>query len=414
MKRVLVLVLVLAFSVTMFAMPASASELDDTNWVSVFDITNFKSLHSYTNKSALNLSITLPEKMPVYYYDIVIQDIGGNLDGSDYYFTVGNEWAFTVNVVSLGRDYYRIYGYNYTDYAESTMLRFNLGFTDGTYTGSIYFVSFRFSTLDVSAWDIECYCAIAASSYESTIHYVPSDDVNHRMFDGGADYDSPALSLNIWCDDWKKYDYIDYVLYLDCYSVTSVSCYFDGQPVPIDISFSDNSNSGSKGFTYVIRLDLRGLDRTRVYSDDVEVTGPVIAIDGQTLPDAINTVAVVSCAGGIYVEQPDASVSWLKRISNTLTNLYNSLLSPDQGADDFNSIVNDKEQELSSMTDQLNSIERPSIDSVQSDVSDIVSTDDLVLASQPFAALMGDDIIFSLFSMSLILCLASYVFFGKK
>lgn len=420
MKRVLVLVLVLAFSVTMFAMPASASELDDSTWINVFDYVEDNHLYYAEGDVCVDVFlISLPDPLAVYSFDMVVHDVGGVLAGSgdSFSFQFAGVVCFDVKYIYLGDNLYRIYGYEYSGDQDSIVtdeLYFQI-LIDSAIAGYFDILSLYVNIAPNTTFDIECYCDILAYAYGNSIHYVPTDDINHREWLASDEAVDPFLQLDLFSEDWQKYDYIDFILNVQCFSITSITAFRDGVQLPVSYSMTDNSSSGSKSFTILIRLDLRGLDRTNS-------SLPIIHIEGQMLPSEYNLVGVLSCVGGIITDNSNPFVVFFSQIRIGLTNISNSVnrlyqyISGDNSTADntFAANVQTKDDELDVLIQDMNAVERPNIDSVQSDVSDLVSGNDIVLASQGLGSLINNDIIFSLFSMSLILCLASYVFFGKK
>lgn len=415
MKRLIVLIVCFSITLSMFVFPAQAAEISDQSFVDMFEMVQVARGWDLNNNVNHYKKFTFPfYSYPVYYVDLVFLDVGGNLDGTDWALSMQNEnESMRLTILPLGNDYYRAYGkfhhVNKTAYIQLVLTCF-----DGPVSGFIDILSFRYSEMPMSVWDIEAYCDITSFGYNSLIHYIPTDEVNHRMFNGGANYEDPYLSLNIWCEDWKKYDYIDYVISMSCYSVTSISCTFDGHPVPFTCSITDNSNSGQKSFNLVIRVDCRTLDRTKIYGDQVEVVGPLVLVSGQTLPEEINYVAMVSVVGSIGLDKEENTYSIFRVIRSYVMNIYNFLVKGSSDADHMGDNVQDKDEQLDDMVDDMNSVTRPPMDSLDGDVSDYVSSDDLMLASAAIDGLFESNIISSIFSMSLILCLASFVFFGKK
>lgn len=415
MKRFLVVVLVLAFSVTMLAMPASASELELDNWINVFDYIENPHLYYCDGSNGFDIVLSLPDAWPIYSIDMVIHDVGGIL--SEPTFLLGGIVYFEVDYVSLGDNLYRVYGYEYSGEQDNIVtdeLYIQI-FQDSEFSGYFDILSLYVNTVSNSTFDIECYCDILSYAYANSIHYVPTDEVNHRSWLASDEAVDPFLQLDLYSEDWQKYDYIDFIVTMSCFSVTAISAFRDGVELPITYSMTDNSSTGGKTFTILIRLDLRGLDRSNP-------SCPNIHIEGQQLPSEYNLVGVVSCVGGIITDNSNPFVYFFTRIrlsinnlSNWVAKIYQYVAGDSSSKDDnFDDQVATKDEELNNLMQDMNAIEKPSIDSVQSDVSDIVSTDDIVLASQGLGSLMNNDIIFSLFSMSLIFCLASYVFFGKK
>ena len=425
MKRVVVLVLVLAVSVSMFAVPVSAEDNDNDTWVNIFDICELNP--SFVSSDGLmehSLDITFPTTISIYSFDLTFVDNLGYL--SDYLtyidFCDDNDRYYDVDYELIGDDVYRVYGScDLSDYFSCVDFYLSFGL-DSYNVMDISFLSFYVNIAPVNYWEIECYCDILAYGYGNTIHYVPTDKINYREWTASDYYDNPFLQLDLYCSDWNKYDYIDYCITMTCLSFTSITAFQDGVQLPISYTLTDNSSVGAHTYTLTIRLDLRGLDRSNS-------SFPNIHIEAQQSPGGNNMVSILSCVGGVVTDLGDSEISWLKIIWNKLIggfnnlsgrlqmiyNMLNSMAGDSSSADNsFAADVQNKNIKLGDLNDSLNAIDRPELDSVQSDVSALVSSNDIILASSGIGSLVSNDIIFSIFSMSLVLCLASYVFFGKK
>ena len=423
MKRLVVLLLILSIYLSIFAFPAHAAELTDSTWINVFNYSDLA--HNFVRSSKYNyveMPFILTERFSLYSFNLVFVDNTGDLyDSLDYLdFYDGQDDFADVQWEMIGDNVFRVWGNFFNGTLSEDYYSIEFGVPAGTLI-DINILSFYASLSPIDSWEIEAYCSITAPNYERTIHYVPTDEVNYRMFDGGTDYVDPALTLDLWCNDWAKYDYIDYIVTLSCYSVTSISCWFDGRAVPIEVSTYDNSYTGSKWFTFVIRVDQRLIDRNFEVDENRDVNGPLVLIEGQVTPDELNVVAVDSVIGSVVSDLGDPNVSffvkainYLKGIHTYVSVIYERLVSRSPEADSFAEDVSDKDQELVDLVDQMDSVDRPSVDSVDGDVTDFVSGDDILLASTAFGGVFESSIIVRICSMSLILCLASYVFFGKK
>lgn len=91
-------------------------------------------------------------------------------------------------------------------------------------------------------------------------------------------------------------------------------------------------------------------------------------------------------------------------------------LNPDDmgAADAFQSQVDQQKEQLEGMVDVMDSVEKPALDSVQSDLGAYVPQGDMVLATAPLGTLLGNEIIVTIFSISLLFVMVSYILFGKK
>ena len=100
-------------------------------------------------------------------------------------------------------------------------------------------------------------------------------------------------------------------------------------------------------------------------------------------------------------------VTWGQNIVDALT--------PDStAAEDVSGEMEDQRNEMQDVQDQLDTATKPSTDEMQTDISGIVSSDDVVLASAGLSAVMQVDMFAQMFTLSLVFMLASYVLFGKR
>lgn len=418
----------------MFVMHVSASDIEDistSSWIDLFDYSAFINTIYVQNESYAVFEIELDQNISCTAIDIVLYDSLNVLSSYNVEDIVsfGAFYSFDYNVYSLGDGYYRFYGQaDLTGDITSTYFYFELFFPDSV-TSTFTVLHWYVNTVSMVSYDIECTCDVLAYGYGATINYRPSDTINHREWEASSEFTTPFLQLDLFSSEWKKYDYIDYIVTVNCMSFLSIAAFHDGVQIPIDYDLIENSTIGTSTYTFSIRMDLRGLDRS-------VSSFPNIHIELQQSPGEYNLVGVLSCVGGIsvstlspfqyfsynlfsrlssWIYSPLSTIrQFVSSISVTVSSIYNALSGPNQGVDHIGQQVQDKEDQLQDMVAEMNSVTRPPIDDVDGDVSDIISTDDLVLASQGLGNLIQNEIIISIFSMSLLLCLASYVFFGKK
>lgn len=114
----------------------------------------------------------------------------------------------------------------------------------------------------------------------------------------------------------------------------------------------------------------------------------------------------------------DTSVrNWLASVNQNLTNGFNrlaSLLSPDADTDGFQDQVDDQGDRLDQMDDALNSVTKPALDRVDTNISGIVSDTDLANTAHVYTYIIDDNIMAPALTMVTILSMMSFALFGKR
>lgn len=322
MKRKISIFLVLILCFGFWSVPVQAAESNIDSWINVLDFVNPNDTSSntvYLSKNSVNsIVFNFPDSLFVGYVDILFRTNEPFPAMGRY---VNGAITASLNIVKVSDRLFRAYGY-LNDYA--TFL--NLGFqtTTGTW---LDFLTFNISTSNYLFYNTDAYCEIHAQEFDSTIHFVYSDDVNGRVFDAPSNVDLCWYYLFIYSYDWKKYDYLDFQLSLDVSSIDSIIARQDAMDIPLEISYlSPNDNSVNSYFVN-IRMDLRGLDR-------IEGTVPMIKITGALAPGVANRVDFISTGGvvipssfdplGFYFENLN---SWISSQTSAIKSLNNNVYS---------------------------------------------------------------------------------------
>ena len=95
-------------------------------------------------------------------------------------------------------------------------------------------------------------------------------------------------------------------------------------------------------------------------------------------------------------------------------NIVDALSPADPGSDQFKDDLQQVEDDMSHLGDVMNSVTRPDINQINPDVGNIVKPDDIALAVSPLTVLFDDPNILSMFVLSFIMALGSFVLFGKR
>lgn len=102
-------------------------------------------------------------------------------------------------------------------------------------------------------------------------------------------------------------------------------------------------------------------------------------------------------------------------IGGKLDKLYNALVgSSDAGSSDFVDDAQNMSGSLSSAVDSMNNLQKPNVGALSGDIDAYVSPTGMQMLALPFMGLFANDIFANLLMVALVLCLGSYVLFGRK
>lgn len=312
MRRYISLACVALIVVMCMAVPVSATETNSGSLINVLDYSTADDSGTNSFGSGGTLVATARYEIPfrpyVRFVDIVFTSANGA--PSSVYF---RDSLLTLEQIT-GR-LFRAYGY-----VTVTGSTFDLTFNSDTNGVTYNVVSFYVSTYASSAYDIEAYCDIGSVDYISTIHYVPDDEINYRQFLGTENYDDVYLNLYLYTDDWKKYDYIDFQLFLTCGGINSISAMMGSTNIPLEISMTSDNSYVTNDYYITIRMDLTGLDRT---SNDE----PMIIVEGLVAQGLVNEVNVYNVSGHVALDNVDPVSYWLYSINKTISAGFSSVSS---------------------------------------------------------------------------------------
>lgn len=228
-------------------------------------------------------------------------------------------------------------------------------------------------------------------------------------------------------DDWSltyngPYQNGDYVQYRGhMYPDTWTEEEFYGKIVE-SYSYDTQHSIASSSGAY-LHCDLSSLDEN---VDSIVITLYILGNGNYYNP----LVYVSRC--GVYLNVADSNLvkneSWfapvraffengISALISSFNNGWNKLvavLSPDtDSADDFNDDMATKATELEQISDAMQSVTTPDIDSIDVDVSGIVSPDDISSGSVLLSSSFDNDLVSSMLSLSFIFALVGFVLFGK-
>lgn len=293
-KSIRITALILAL-VMVFTGTASADDSNVGGWINLLDYTTF--FNGTNNGSVSNGStytISLPYLMYVRNIDIVLYSrtaiSGISVAGS------------AMTVVSIGNNLYRCYGDLSARY-ESLDLVFTLS------SSSVV----EFYQFNVSAASNLHYADVAIATYDGSSYAMSSS----------ASYASVPLVdgvVSLYCANWKRYDYVDFVIRtLDGTGISSVSADINGVALPVETSILGNfdlyedATVGEMATTdqyVVIRVDLRGLDRSLLST-------PYVYISGE-----FNYLYLYRCTGYVITDPVNPTLYYFQNLSNVIANCF--------------------------------------------------------------------------------------------
>lgn len=412
MKRIFSVFLVLSLCCCM-AFPVNAASIDNDIFIDLLDYNtdkiNIRTLSGDTN----TVSFTLPSWIPVRYIDATVT-ITGVLP-SRISCVVGNSTT-TLTVEHIIGGLYRVYGFCQGS-SNSLTLSFEISGTTW-----VTFHRLEMSPSVTTTYDIEAYCEIVSAEYNGTIHYVPTDEINHRIFDSTDVYTDTFFYCYIWTDDWKLYDYIDFQLMFSCLEITSVTAVMGSINVPLEVSYIEGTAIDGNSFYYSMRMDVTGLDRT---SDDY----PMIVLMGRLNTGILNSVQFANCSGHVainnfnplfyYFNNLISSVSaGFSNINGWISSQTNAIVSAIRGdsapGNSFQDDVSQKDSELKDMAAIMDSVIKPDINSISVEVNDYVDPNILASSMSGISTVAASPIFSDVLLMAIILATAGYVLYGKR
>lgn len=408
-------VLIAFFILSCLAFSVSAAEMNDNDFVNVLDYTTFDtdgnnviSISSGDN----TFNVPLPFSGYTRYVDLLILT---NLSNFSVSAAVNDTSLSTLTVESISTNYFRVYGNIPFRRGDSMKFVFN-----SSSSGTIEVLQFRYASARSNTFDIEAYCTINTGDYSSTIHYVPTDDINHRQWTNDTELINAFYQLYLWVEDWRKYDYIDIQLFLDVASIQSISGMFGNDNIDLDISYVSGEQWDSNYYYVTIGIDCTQFVRT---TDD----DPQVLIFGNVKFNEANSVNFVNCSGKVFRSEPDSITFWFSSLNATIdsnfanlrswiqaqtTAIVNAINGDQTSGDQFKEDVEQRDEELENMAAIMESVPKPDVDDLDFDIAVDYST--LTPLTFTINSVLNNNYIGQIFLMAFILALAAYILYGKR
>ena len=407
MKRLIPFAIAVFVLFGCLVLPASATEIDNSDSINLLDYYN-PGL-KYTSTGRNYVSLIFPGYLKYEYIDIVVQaPTGITAVYQEYY---AGEYELTV--LPIGQHCYRIYG-GIAYEGNKLDLVFVIPESSGTANWLTILSAFLYKT-SFLRFDNDAYCDIVSAEFNSTIHYVPTDEINHRVFTATSDFSNTAFTTYIWTVDWRKYDYIDFQLMYEVFDITSISAVMGNENVPVEYSYIDGTNIDGNAFYISLRLDVTGLDRSL---DDY----PMIIIMGRLNTGSTNLVGFMNCSG--YVKQSFFSplFYYFYDLKNKLDILFSSATnriidalngnsdSGDSFKNNSQALIND----LDGIANVMDSVPRPDLSNLgELDISGSIS-DGALLMGNLYQAFTSQNWTVNILFASIVISLIAYILFGKE
>lgn len=467
MKRILVLALALIVALGSLAVPSYAAE---SPWLEVLDYDSFNEYGNFFQfTTSASISYDLPFAMSLQYVDILAY-ISGSVPTSIQAKWDGGNDSSELIIVPLGNKLYRIYGYipSYTYYSVG------LSFTS---PGTTYctLLSFKVSSSALSGFDVPVSAYLFADGDWIDFSFSGSGEAASASIPISSSVSSWSYSAGINIAAWQNYDFIDIAFSVyGAASINSLSAMFDsadGDQIGgyLDISYSYISESfyNDGNYEVVVRIDLSSVDRT---SDNALV----LRIDGEHNGEEISFY-ISDVTGYVVPSYTDPDVHFLQKIWNSITSGFssvgswisnqtssfvssiNSLISnintwafdvdghglawllaqirfklismyddfsgffqqiitllEGKDADDMQQDVQDQVDEFNDMQGVIDSVTVPDVDNIDTDISHVVSTDQINAVTGVYGSIFGISFISDFVALTSVLGLASFLIYGKK
>lgn len=227
---------------------------------------------------------------------------------------------------------------------------------------------------------------------------------------------------NIYVDDWVKYDYIDIHFHVAYSDISSITCYVDKQHVPFDISVIGNvdlfkyevhENGGviryfPEGLQSLVHVNMR-VDLTEVFRSNNGYFN--IGVTGQYSTDTAY-FALDFVTGYVSNGVTETDTLWIK-----MKKFFTDLFAPEgaqEDADNFESDVNEKNEELGEMTDIMNSVEKPNVEDINMSIDSLVDPSVLAVSTEGLSSILSNQVILRVLILSVTMATVGYVLFGKR
>lgn len=294
------MILALILVITGSIVSVSAEDFEnDTSWIDLYDYAAAETSRNFSASSALAMMIyyNLPGRMRLYSFDFLVFITSSYIPELCIRTPSGTD--VLMNRVQVSNKIYRYYVDAYSaNYDEvDLVIRGSSG-----YAGSIISAKVSTSTKeyvsDIGTLSID----YVENDYTSTMSSAGSSVSYYTTVTQDTPY-----TLDLYSTNWKKYDYLEFVIETDGMSIDSIAG-FHGN-IGLDVQYN-YFNSLYDGHTYLaLRMDLTGLDRDSSIIPRIVVSGVVWDFF---------SVCLFGVTGYYDVDPPDPYIYWLGSIHAVL------------------------------------------------------------------------------------------------
>lgn len=429
MKRYISVACVVIVAFMALAVPVSADEstFNPNFFTNVLDYASADGDNYFSFNNSISVTYSLGFEAFYSYVDILIFCYGPSIKSA----SCGTSSSQTnLTVLKVDSYVYRCYGwFNAYRNTPSLTLTLNTGSSSTTW-GQI--VSFKAYNSAVDTFNETAFCSIRSRDFQDTISYIPTDEINRRVFT--TEQTDPSLqwlSLDIWSDNWRKYDYLEYILEVSCSEITSITAYLGDDSLPFEVSWIQSATpSNGTPYIFSVSVDLTGVDRTSSAKPTVFVWGKLSVATGQ-----LNHVDFLGCVGSVNSQTVNPVVYFLRNIWTTLKSNFTSMVNSlsgwfssvidtlkegfsvsdtDGSGADFSTEAADQGDQFDDITDAMQGLEKPEVSDSDIDPGIIVPTSDVKFATSPLTVVLSDGVIKDIFMLAMIFIFAGYIIYGKR
>lgn len=342
--------------VMLISAPASADEVSNLgNWINLLDYDTANSSGSNTvslSSGTTEVVYTYPSLITPGYIDAVVW--------CDHSFTVKNNGSQDLTVLYIGNNLYRVYGACPSGYSLS---RFRLIVTVSS-ASTFEVKSFRICIVQGASHVAEKGTMRVTGGNLSSTYLATQSSTTSALkctFPHGSSYSSDMyFAAQIYLNDWRKYDYLDFYLYLYVDALESVTCMMGDAMVPLAVQYIDSVDSGNASISVVARVDLTGLARSSSSTPILTIRALVDNTSTSSIFDG-HYIVLQSVSGYVCPEGLDVTVSWIQKLIEKLGYWFSLVqgridIIGSQLVENLNTITNSIKTEVKNITDRLDTL----------------------------------------------------------
>lgn len=407
------LCLILCFSIVV---PVSASGLDpDTNGYS-FDAlpyldTNYVDTSSIPIGGAVHFRLSPPDLTNCNYFY-------GYLKTDDPYPRIASSAAY-FNLVFMGDNLFYFHGSFNRDYTY-----FPIAYYKDNSSSFLNFLTFHVSPIDYITSDLSVSVTTTGSYSRRNITTYETININGTNILSTGDYQNVVVLPDINADgttsypertifltsvltfNWTAYDRVDIAFYNGYDTLTDYMFHVDG----INVLESIQSGTLNGSQTTIVTLDFSVLD------PNINSSTCTIRMRGyqRFTSSSSQHFFIHRITGFSQTVSNNFWPSWLMKIINKLDNIFTGREEDHTAADSFQDTVDEQASQFEDMSNTMNQVERPDIESIDLSTSNMVDTDSVILATNGIGTILENPIILRVILMALTLALAGFVLYGKR